>query len=68
MAKSVDTVTVQILTFLTVGFSLLHVKGLVPDCSLAGCTLETLNMVGHLQGMHDFLMKGKKKVKHVFLF
>lgn len=39
---------------LTVGFSLLHVKGLVPDGSLAGCALETLNMVGHLQGMHDF--------------
>lgn len=39
---------------LAVGFALLHVKGLIPDGSLAGCTLETLNVVGHLQGMHDF--------------
>lgn len=43
-----------LIVFLTVGFALLHVKGLVPDGSLAGCTLETLYMVGHLQGMHDF--------------
>lgn len=42
-------------TFLTVRFTLLHVKCLVPDGSLAGCTLKTLNVVGHLQGMHDFL-------------
>lgn len=39
---------------LTVGLSLLHVEGLVSDGVLAGCTLETLNMVGHLQGVHDF--------------
>lgn len=39
---------------LTVGFTLLHVKGLIPDRILAGCTLETLNMVSHLQCMHDF--------------
>lgn len=39
---------------LAVGFALLHVKSLVPDWSLAGCTLEALNMVRHLQGMHDF--------------
>lgn len=39
---------------LTVRFPLLHVKGLVPDGSLTGCTLEALNMVSHLQGMHDF--------------
>lgn len=45
------------LTSLTVWLSLLHVKGLVPDGSLAGCTLEALNMVGHLQGVHDFLAK-----------
>lgn len=48
-------------TFLTVGFTLLHVEGLVPDGILAGRTLETLNMVGHLQGVHDFLRKGEKK-------
>lgn len=56
----------QFLTSLTVGFSLLHVKGLVPDGSLAGCTLETLNMVGHLQGMHDFLIRGEKIVNVLF--
>lgn len=48
-------------TFLAVGFALLHVKGLVPDGSLAGCTLETLNVVGHLQGVHDFLTEGREK-------
>lgn len=56
------TPAVQFLTSLTVGFTLLHVKGLVPDGCLAGGTLETLNMVSHLQGMHDFLMKWEKKV------
>lgn len=45
------------LTSLTVRLSFLHVKGLVPDGSLAGRTLEALNMVGHLQGVHDFLTK-----------
>ena len=55
-------------TFLTVGFALLHVKGLVPDGSLAGCTLETLNMVGHLQGVHDFLVEGREKNCSIFLF
>lgn len=52
------TAMVQLLTSLTVGFTLLHVKGLIPDRILAGCTLETLNMVSHLQCMHDFLMGG----------
>lgn len=58
------TAMVQLLTSLTVGFTLLHVKGLIPDRILAGCTLETLNMVSHLQCMHDFLMWGwgRKKV------
>lgn len=51
---------VQFFTFLTVGFALLHVKGLVPDGSLAGRTLETLNVVGHLQGVHDFLITGER--------
>lgn len=48
-------------TFLTVGFALLHVEGLVPDGILAGRTFETLNMIGHLQRMHDFLRKAKKQ-------
>lgn len=61
------TAAVLFFTFLTVGFALLHVKGLVPDGSLAGCTLETLNMVGHLQSMHDFLTKGEKVCNLVFL-
>lgn len=52
---------VQLLTSLTVGFTLLHVKGLIPDRILAGCTLETLNMVSHLQCMHDFLIGGGRK-------
>lgn len=39
---------------LAVGLPLLHVESLVPDGILAGGTLETLNMVGHLQGVHDF--------------
>lgn len=50
----------QQLTSLTIGFALLHVKSLVPNGSLAGCTFETLNVVGHLQGMHDFLKRGEK--------
>lgn len=50
------------LTSLAVGFALLHVKGLVPDGSLAGCTLETLHMVGHLQGVHDLLRRGGEAV------
>lgn len=49
------TAAVEFFTFLTVRFTLLHVKCLVPDGSLAGSTLKTLNMVGHLQGVHDFL-------------
>ena len=56
------TAAVQFLTSLTVGFTFLHVKRLVPNGSLAGCTLEALNMVGHLQGMHDFLIRGKNVV------
>lgn len=43
-----------LIVFLTVGFAFLHVEGLIPDGSLARCTLETLDMVGHLQGVHDF--------------
>lgn len=62
-----ESAAVQFVTFLAVGFALLHVKGLVPDGSLAGCTLETLNMVGHLQSMHDFLTKGEKVWNFFFL-
>lgn len=51
-------------TFLTVGLALLHVEGLVPDGILAGRTLETLNMVGHLQRVHDFLKKKKNNKKN----
>ncbi len=57
----------SVFTFLAVGFALLHVEGLVPDGSLAGRTLETLNVVGHLQGMHDFLIKGERYCKY-FIF
>lgn len=55
------------LTFLTVRFSLLHVEGLVPDGTLAGSALETLNMVSHLQGMHDLLMR-QEKARQFFYF
>lgn len=46
-------------TFLTVGLPLLHVEGLVPDWILAGGALETLDVVGHLQRVHDFLREKK---------
>lgn len=38
---------------LTVGLPLLHVEGLVPDGHFAGSAQEALDVVGHLQGMHD---------------
>ena len=60
--------SVQSLTSLTVRLALLHVKGLVPDGILAGCTLETLDVVRHLQGMHNFLVKGEKYKQMCFIF
>lgn len=45
------------LTSLAVGLPLLHVEGLVPDGGLTGGTHEALNVVGHLQGMHDLLQR-----------
>lgn len=50
-------ISAEPLASLAVRLSFLHVKGLVPDGGLAGGTLEALNMVGHLQGVHDFLTK-----------
>lgn len=44
-------------TSFTVRLSPLHVKGLVPNGSFAGCTHKALNMVGHLQGVHDLLQR-----------
>lgn len=47
------------LTSLAVRLPLLHVEGLVPDGHLAGSTQEALDVVGHLQGMHDLLRRGE---------
>lgn len=55
-------------TFLAVGLPLLHVEGLVPDGILAGGTLEALDVVGHLQRVHDFLQKTEKKMTPVLYF
>lgn len=53
------------LTFLAVGLSLLHVEGLVPDGHFAGSAQEALDVVGHLQGMHDLLQRRGSGVKEL---
>ncbi len=44
---------------------LFHVEGLVPDGHFAGSTQEALYVVGHLQGVHDFLWRGQRGVREL---
>lgn len=51
----------QALTSLAVRLALLHVEGLVSDGPLAGGTDEALDVVGHLQGVHDLLARERER-------